>query len=275
MTHPVNKTKGLKLVPGAGSTVGFATGLMPATWSGSVWTNGVDWTTNTNRIFLEFDYSVDPWLGGGFNLKLNEGFKESIDAPSTDYAVIALPTSLLSKNPATGIMNRVGVDFTWDADRNLNYVLYINGQECYRDTTKLAWRGTINPAKLMVELSRTMSSASWSCYLDNIRVAAYDTTAEASITGDRQYQAPVQEVKDKYTVTTVTGNTTAEDKDMTVYYAIYNADKSLKSVTKDTYTLKAGSVVRKEKVIDLAIGETVRAFTWKDGLQPISYLGEE
>lgn len=275
ITHPVNGTKGLKFVPGNGLSNGFHVGLMPASLSGTTWTNGIDWTANTGRIFLEFDYSVDPWLGSSFNLKLNEGFKEAKATNSTEYGVIVLPKAFLSKNPATGIMNRVGVDISWDnTSRSLSYILYINGQECYRDTTILAYRETVDPAKLMVGLSCPNGSSTVSCYIDNIRVAAYDTTGNLAVSGDRQWQKTFEKVKGAVTATTVIGNTSGADQAMDIFYAVYNSDGSLKSVTKDDFTLTAGTVRKNQMTINSLPGETVKVFAWKDGLQPITYLGE-
>ncbi|MBE7041073.1 MAG: hypothetical protein E7400_03800 [Ruminococcaceae bacterium] len=183
ITHPVNGTKGLKILLGTQYPTGFHVGLMPATLAEGKWINDKDWSSNSNRIFMEFDYSIDPWLG--FTIKLREGFLESNDTYNTDYANIVLPSALVSKNPATAIMTRIGLDISWDNSAGtVSYIVYLNGQECYRDTTKRAWKNSFDPSKLMVELCRAGSAAAWSCYLDNIRITAHESVHQGQLYND-------------------------------------------------------------------------------------------
>jgi len=221
----------------------------------------LDLTNDTNRMFIEFDYSAEHYSGNSMaTLALQNAFKIS-KGQNGDYGAIKLPTALL-KGPSKNNFKttRLGFDISWDNNSDeISWKVYLNGQEYYRQTTNILYRDAVNPEKLVPVLSCTGIQLPW--YFDNISVRTYNV-ADSGVSGVESQQ---REFSESGTAGITVANTSADAVEIVNYIAVYNSASDLASVSMDEITLNPGKVSDKTYEITLADGQTAKVLTWYKG----------
>jgi len=145
--------------------------------------DGIDFTNNMNRVFVEFDY-IPGYYGALLSqLAISECYKYGNGAG--DYATVKIPSDIMrSSKKGEYKTTRLGIDVSWDntpGNITVTYRVYVNGLEFYRNTTHTAHRsGGVNPAKFNAILMNS-NALEWDWYIDNIRTVAYNAVDMSEI----------------------------------------------------------------------------------------------
>lgn len=232
-----------------------------------LWPDDIDVASNTNRVFLEFDYTPSYYGANADSICLIEGYKDG-KGGSADYGIIELPISVFQNADRTDKTTHLGFDISWDNTKDsLSYKVYINGWEYYRYTSPIAYRDKVDPAKLTAAIQHGAAN-NWYWYIDNINVTAYNTPDNGwTLFGDNEC---VREFTQSGEAEIVVVNNSNEASVFSNLVAIYNADDTLASVIVDDITLAGKSISEKKYDLTLQQGQKARIFTWlKNTLTPV------
>ena len=264
-TH--NGSKALGVYSGRGYTYANCAGTKNTNHSNiGLWPEALDVTAGTSRVFLEFDYSADKFSHNIHYIALEDAFKLS-KGDNAKYGVIVLPKDLLQGTAKNNFKTtRIGLDIEWDTDDHISWKVYLNGKECYRQSTYIMYDTTIAPVKLTPVLAGNQISV-WN-YIDNIRVAAYTIPDEDVVGVAAEPRSFTADASAQITV----ANKSANPTDILNFVAVYdNESGKLVGATPYEIDLQAETVNEGNYTITVEDGQTAKIFTWfKDGLKPVT-----
>lgn len=165
-----------------------------------------------------------------------------------------------SSNYNKGAWNKISVLVDFSQADKTTYKTYVNNVFVKSDTVS----GTQFPItnKFVIHL---MSRSNY--YIDNLAVYdyAYASNTEAALDG-----VTITDAGDSWNADFSLVNFDSEDVDCVVFYATYDSNQKMISVTSDPVTLGAGAVVKKSytvpKTYESETAAEVRGFVWKPEL---------
>ena len=264
-TH--NGSVALGVYSGRGYTYANCAGTKNTNHSNiGLWPEALDVTAGTSRVFLEFDYSADKYSHNIHYIALEDAFKLS-KGDNAKYGVIVLPKDLLQGTAKNNFKTtRIGLDIEWDTDDHISWKVYLNGKECYRQSTYIMYDTTVDPKKLTPVLAGNQISV-WN-YIDNIRVAAYSIPDEDVVGVASQQRSFTENAAAPITVV----NKSLNPVDIFNFVAVYdNETGKLVGATPYEIDLEAETVYENDYPVKVEDGQTAKIFTWfKDGLKPVT-----
>ena len=236
-----------------------------------LWPVALDVSSGLNRVFLEFDYSVNQYSGNLPALCLREDstIGNNNKANSAPYAVINLPIDELKSSNKSFKTTRLGFDISWnDATQQITYKVYLNNLECYRRTTLYSYKQKIDPTNLIAVLNLDRDTV-WQWYIDNIHVAAYSIPDDVSVFANGKQEREYDEAGNaEITVANISADT---DATVMNFVAVYDSSDRLVSITPYEIDLDAKTLSDETYPVSLAAGQYAKIFTWFDGtLKPVT-----